>query len=448
MSSGTGEIKISSQSDADALSSCDSISGTLVITPSARGTIRISDVEEIKGPLTIKDADELRAVRAEDLETVTGPLTVENNKHLTSLELDELGSVGGELRIKGNERLREVRLDDLESVNGGVVLEGGFVGYVFSFILFLRLVWGANWAGCDRSSGYDTTHEHATNTDSLSLSNLEKVRGATTIASSARDFSCSSLDDLKSEGAFDSDFNCSENSSSSDSDNDSDNDGDDDESSGLSTGAKAGIAVGVILGVLLILLVIWLGVRRHRRQRVAQKEALAALGGAAAGTKSTGDGGGRISDEEKGEMNHTSSSVSPVSPDETHKANALAIPRKPLSPAPQETGIVSINGTSNSNSNSNPNTETGPGTAITSLPSSLVAGDNRFSTVSALGTSESDPSLFLRPMRRAPSESDVPMLDSGDVHEAPVDSGREVDPPFELDAGPVRGTHQQAIHHE
>lgn len=176
---------------------------------------------------------------------------------------------------------------------------------------------------------------------------------------------------------------------------------------------------------------------------MAQKEALAALDGGGTGAAAAGiNARGQSGDEEKGESGHTTtttSSVSPVSPDDP-PVNALAIPRKPLSPAPQETGVVSLGTNSNGNTN-------GTSTS-TSLPSSLVVGDNRFSTVSALGTNESD-ALFLQSgARRAPSESDVPMLDSGDVHEAPAQSAREVDPPFELDAGPVRGTHQQAINHE
>lgn len=137
---GNGEIKISSQSDADALSSCETISGTLIIAPSATGTISIPNVEEIKGPLTIKDADGLNAVKADELESVSGPVTVENNKALTSLQLDELGSIGGELKIKGNNQLREVKLDDLERVNGGVSVEGGFTGYVFFHHLNILLV--------------------------------------------------------------------------------------------------------------------------------------------------------------------------------------------------------------------------------------------------------------------------------------------------------------------
>ncbi|KAH8424941.1 putative GPI-anchored cell wall protein Pst1 [Aspergillus melleus] len=430
-SSCTGEIKISKQSDADALSSCDTISGTLVIAPSASGTISIPNVEEIKGPLTIKDADDLNAVRAEDLETVTGPVTIENNKRLTSLKFEELGSVGGEVKIKGNDVLKEIGFDDLESVNGGLEVVGGFVG--------------------------------------LSLSNLEKVRGVTSIVSTAKEFTCSALDSLHSDGVFGSDFTCkndASSSSSSDSDNDK-NDGNSDSDKenagggGLSPGAKAGIAVGVIIGVLIILLGIWFCIRRQRRQRMAQKEAMAGLaaGGAAAaiaGSKGPsgggGGGGGGISDEEKGTSDNTTtttSSVSPVSPDDM-TANALAIPRKPLSPAPQETGIVSIAGT-DSALGTNSNSAIGSGTRSTSLPSALVAGesDPRFSTVSALGSSDQSESLFLRPMpRRIPSESDVPMLDSGDVHEAPAQSARELDPPFELDAGPVRGTHQQAINHE
>jgi LPXTG-motif cell wall-anchored protein len=58
-----------------------------------------------------------------------------------------------------------------------------------------------------------------------------------------------------------------------------------------------------------------------------------------------------------------------------------------------------------------------------------------------------------KPVSPAPQEQerDIPMLDSGDVHEAPaMPAGGERDTTqvFELDAGPIYGMHQQAIHHE
>lgn len=48
-------------------------------------------------------------------------------------------------------------------------------------------------------------------------------------------------------------------------------------------------------------------------------------------------------------------------------------------------------------------------------------------------------------------ELDIPMLDSGDVHEAPTvpfEESRDTTQYCELDSGPIRGAHQQAIHHE
>ncbi|KAA8650856.1 hypothetical protein EYZ11_004689 [Aspergillus tanneri] len=358
-----GDITISTQSDADALSNCDTIYGPLTITSSARGAISLPNIEGIKGPLTIKDTQNLNAVTAKDLESVSGTVTVTGNKALTSLEFNDLGTVDGELKVQDNDNLKELKLDGLETVNRGLKLSGDFT--------------------------------------SLSFSNLENVHGESNIQNSGN-LSCSVLDRLRDQGAFQGSYSCSNSKSGS---------------SGLSAGAKAGIAIGVILGVLLIVLLVWMCARRQRRQRRAQKEAIDNI--AAAGAART------IVDEEKAE--HRVSGTPSLPEDSSQMQAVNSIPRKPLSPPPLET-------------------EAGGGS--TSLPSALVVGDQRAS-MGAGTNAQSDPSLFLRPMpRRQPSESDVPMLDSGDVHEAPVQSAREQDAPYELDAGPVRGTHQQAIHHD
>lgn len=62
-------------------------------------------------------------------------------------------------------------------------------------------------------------------------------------------------------------------------------------------------------------------------------------------------------------------------------------------------------------------------------------------------------SVSRKPVTPAPpgGEPNVPMLDSGNVHEAPAmptSPAHDATQVFELDAGPVHGTHQQAINHE
>ncbi|RJE23082.1 hypothetical protein PHISCL_04572 [Aspergillus sclerotialis] len=58
-------------------------------------------------------------------------------------------------------------------------------------------------------------------------------------------------------------------------------------------------------------------------------------------------------------------------------------------------------------------------------------------------------SIARKPIKPA-TEPEIPMLDSENVHEAPAVPPETRDPTqiFELDAGPVRGTHQQPINHE
>ncbi|KAE8133576.1 hypothetical protein BDV38DRAFT_286757, partial [Aspergillus pseudotamarii] len=233
---------------------------------------------------------------------------------------------------------------------------------------------------------------------SISLGNLENVYGQTTIQSSGS-FQCSSLDKLVSDkNAFRGSFSCNE------------------KGSGLSAGAKAGIAIGVIIGVILVVLLVWLCMRRQRQKR---KDAVLA------GLTAAGAAGAVGKDVEKADnkvptavsKNPPSSQEPPSPPSDTEVVTASTIPRKPVSPPPPAP-----------------------------VPAALVPGDRSSRVLS----NSDDPSLFLRPIpRRRPSESEVPMLDSENVHEAPPpEVGRQQEGLFELDAGPVSGKHQQAIHHD
>jgi hypothetical protein len=83
---------------------------------------------------------------------------------------------------------------------------------------------------------------------SVLLPSLDQAKGQTTIKG-ANSMTCSSLNQLQSEGVFKGSYSCTAGSS------------------GLSGGAKGGIAAGVILAVLLILLVLWFVLRRRRQKR-------------------------------------------------------------------------------------------------------------------------------------------------------------------------------------
>lgn len=175
---------------------------------------------------------------------------------------------------------------------------------------------------------------------SVSLSNLDKVYGKTSIQGSG-DLSCKRLSTLQSDGVFKGPFSCSAGSS------------------GLSAGAKAGIAIGVIVGVAIIAGLIWFLYKRRKTAAFQSVPTAADI------------------DPEKGAMQQPAAAVAASPPPPALASN---IPRKPITPAPPE------------------------------------------------------------------PDWDIPMLDSGLVHEVSAEpTGHQV---FELDAGPVQGTHQQPINHE
>ncbi|PKY03340.1 hypothetical protein P168DRAFT_283085 [Aspergillus campestris IBT 28561] len=207
-------IEIRSQADATSLSSCDTISGTLTISPAASGSITLSNVENLRSGLTIDNTDRLDSFIAPDLETVTGLLSVRNNKALVSLQLGSLGTVDGEVRIRANPHLTNLRFNELDQVAGGLYLDGPF--------------------------------------DSISFPNLESVQGATEITSSGS-LNCNSLspsEDNDNTDVFNGSFSCSNSTTS------------------LSPGAKAGIAIAVIVVVAILAVLIWLYCRRRKRRRL------------------------------------------------------------------------------------------------------------------------------------------------------------------------------------
>ncbi|KAJ5666611.1 hypothetical protein N7462_011020, partial [Penicillium macrosclerotiorum] len=211
MALGSTSLTISSQSDADNLSNCDSLDGSITISSSASGVITLNNVEEIKGSLTAEGASGLTRLIAPDLETLKGALTLENLNSLTNLTLSALAQVSSGIAITNNAKLKTLDLEELEQVDGELKLTGSFT--------------------------------------SISLPSLDEVNGKTTIRGS-RSMSCSALNSLQSDNVYQGDYQCSVSSSS------------------LTAGVKGGIAIGVILGVLLIVILLWYLFRqRQQRQR-------------------------------------------------------------------------------------------------------------------------------------------------------------------------------------
>ncbi|RAL13250.1 uncharacterized protein BO97DRAFT_469953 [Aspergillus homomorphus CBS 101889] len=390
----TSSTTITSQADADnRLASCSTIHGTLTISPSATGTITLKQLEKLNAGLTIQNASALTGFSAPNLETVNGQFSIKNNAQFSTLTLSNLKTVSGELDIDDNSQLRDLVFDDLQYVNGALILSGKF--------------------------------------DRISFNDLKHVNGKTNIRSRGGSFRCSSLKTLRNGDDDDDDDDGDHNNN--------DNNGNsvfkgsyscsDGSSSGLSTGAKAGIAIGVILVVLLMILLVWVLMHRNRSRR---KRRNAAENDDKSGYTAVGV---RLSHERK--TSNMDEKVKPqVSepPEADPPINLDSIPRKPLSPPPPSASTDAHRTVSTLSPSSPP------------LPTSLLPGMDPSS--SSVPTSDYQNALFLHATpRRRPSETDVPLLDSGNVHEVPASpiAHGEV---YELDAGPVRGTHQQPISHE
>ncbi|KAJ5780087.1 hypothetical protein N7457_005247 [Penicillium paradoxum] len=208
-SSCSGSVTISSQSDANNLTSCETFEGSITISSVASGVINIKNVEEIKGAFIAEDASELTEILAPDLESVQGAITLSNLGSLTTITMGELSKVSS-MTITGSPKLKNLAFQELEDIEGQLELVGSF--------------------------------------ESVSLPSLNQVKGRTKITGSSS-MSCSAFDSLKSNGVFKGDYSCSESSS------------------GLSAGAKGGIAAGVISGVILIVAIIWFVLRRRRQKK-------------------------------------------------------------------------------------------------------------------------------------------------------------------------------------
>ncbi|PYI29533.1 hypothetical protein BP00DRAFT_437610 [Aspergillus indologenus CBS 114.80] len=388
----TSSTTITSQADADnRLSSCSTIHGTLTISPSVTGTITLKQLETLNAGLTIQNASALTAFSAANLETVNGQFSIKDNAQLSTLTLSNLQKVSGELDVEDNSQLRDLVLDDLQYVNGALVLSGKF--------------------------------------DRISFSDLKHVNGKTSIRSHGGSFRCSSLNSLRNGDDDDDDDDDSNNNSNSNGVFRGSYSCSDGSSSGLSSGAKAGIAIGVIVLVLLIFLLVWVLMRRNRsrrkRRNAAQDEGKSEY--TAVGVGLSHDR--KISNMEEKLKPRVSE---PHEPDQTINLNS--IPRKPLSPPPPSLS----NDTHRTISTISPSSPP--------VPAALIPGTE--SSSSSVPTSDDQNALFLHAIpRRRPSETDVPLLDSGNVHEVPASpvAHRGL---YELDAGPVRGTHQQPINHE
>lgn len=123
---GSSSATISSQSDADTYADCDQIDGSITISSSARGSIILNNVTEIKGSFTAEGASGLTTLAAPDLETLEGALTVDSMSSLSNFSMNSLSEVSSGITIIANPKLKHLEFEDLEEVDGQLKLTGSF----------------------------------------------------------------------------------------------------------------------------------------------------------------------------------------------------------------------------------------------------------------------------------------------------------------------------------
>jgi hypothetical protein len=167
-----------------------------------------------------------------------------------------------------------------------------------------------------------------------------------------------------------------------------------------------------VVVVILILLLLWLFMRRRRKH---------------AGLPAPTTTNNTSKDTEKPPMAAPPEGPNTQPPEQGEILSDKNVARKPLSPPQSLQNRLS-------------GMETGTTSTSPPVPAALMAGDRS----SMLPHNPDEASLFLHPIPlRRPSETDVPMLDSGHVHEVPAEPDRP-NAIYELDAGAV-SAHQQPI---
>lgn len=90
----SGTIKIENQSDADGLSSCQTIQGDIEINESTTGGITFNGIEQITGSLTANGAANITSLAAPQLGTIGKSFSLSGIILLTALNFDSLTEVG------------------------------------------------------------------------------------------------------------------------------------------------------------------------------------------------------------------------------------------------------------------------------------------------------------------------------------------------------------------
>lgn len=89
-----GDVTISSQSDADAIASCSTLSGDVTIDMSFAGDLTFNSVQQITGSLTCKGGENVTGIIAPSLTSIGSSFELNGLTKLTQLNFATLSSVG------------------------------------------------------------------------------------------------------------------------------------------------------------------------------------------------------------------------------------------------------------------------------------------------------------------------------------------------------------------
>lgn len=91
----TGQAKIGSQADLDAIKVCQTYTGTISVDGSSVQTLQMNGVQTINGDLVLKNNDNLSSFNAPALQSIKGQLEMSNQTHLSSFVVPKLQTAEG-----------------------------------------------------------------------------------------------------------------------------------------------------------------------------------------------------------------------------------------------------------------------------------------------------------------------------------------------------------------
>ena len=119
--SACGDVTIETQSDADGVASCSTLSGDVKIDSSFSGDLTINSVQKITGSIIGNNATQLTGIIAPQLESIGDSFTLQECTRLTQLTFAELTSVG-EINWEALPALQSLSFDSGVAEAGDVLI--------------------------------------------------------------------------------------------------------------------------------------------------------------------------------------------------------------------------------------------------------------------------------------------------------------------------------------